>query len=89
MKNIIKKIKKKEKLISNKNEGKEILKKEERMPKKSYKPGEKALRSGQYKVIESGGKQGPERTVVKEEPFPPTPRKRSKFTLVDPTKHKR
>ena len=60
------------------------------MPKRSgFKPGEKVPRSGQWQIIGPGGKKGPERTVVRGEPFPPTPKKRSTFTLVDPTKHKK
>ena len=60
------------------------------MPKKSgFKPGEKAPRSGQYKIIGPRGKGGAERTVVKDEPFPPNPKKGSTYTLVDPTKHKK
>lgn len=58
------------------------------MPK-TYKPGEKAPRSGQYGIVgPRGGKTGEERTVVKGEPLPPTPKSGQKFTLDDPTKHK-
>jgi len=60
------------------------------MKKKStFKPGQKAPRSGQYQIIGPRGGKGPERTVTKGEPFPPTPKRGSKFTLVDPTKHKK
>ncbi len=60
------------------------------MPKKSgFMPGQKAPRSGQYQIRGPKGKKGAERTVVKGEPFPPTPKKKSTFTLVDPTKHKK
>ena len=60
------------------------------MAKKSgFKPGQKAPISGQYRIIGPRGKKGPERTVVKGEPFPPTPKPKSKYTLVDPTRHNR
>ncbi|WP_394699493.1 YjzC family protein [uncultured Desulfobacter sp.] len=56
---------------------------------KTYKPGEKAPRSGQYGIVgPRGGKTGEERTVVRGEPLPPTPKSGQKFTLDDPTKHK-
>jgi len=58
------------------------------MGKKTYSPGEKAERSGQYEIIgPRGGKTGKERTIVKDEPMPPTPQKGQKYVLVDPTKH--
>jgi hypothetical protein len=42
---------------------------------KSYKPGQKAPVSGQYGIRgERGGDTGKERTVVKGEPLPPTPK---------------
>lgn len=53
------------------------------------KPGEKAKRSGQYEIVgPRGGKTGEERTVVKGEPLPPTPRAGQKYVLTDPTKNK-
>lgn len=56
--------------------------------KKIHKPGEKSGRSGQYGIVgPRGGKTGEERTIVKDEPFPPTPKKGQGFILVDPTKH--
>lgn len=56
---------------------------------KTFKPGEKAPRSGQYEIIgPRGGRTGNERTVTKGEPLPPTPGRGSSYTLVDPTKHK-
>ena len=59
------------------------------MPEKTFKPGERATRSGQYGIVgPRGGRTGEERTVVKGEPMPPTPQPRQKFILVDPTKHK-
>ncbi len=59
------------------------------MSKKTYKPGEKAGDSGQYKVIgPRGGLQDREVTVTKGEPLPPTPKPNMKYRLVDKTKHK-
>lgn len=56
---------------------------------KTYKPGEKAPRSGQYGIIgPRGGKTGDERTVVKNEPLPPSPKSGQKYVINDPTKHK-
>lgn len=57
---------------------------------RDYKPGQKAPISGQYQIIgPRGGKNGPERTVTREEPFPPTPSPGSKYRLVDRTKHRK
>ena len=56
---------------------------------KKFKPGTRAPLSGQYGIIgPRGGKTGAERTVVKGEPMPPTPKKGMTYTLNDPTKHK-
>lgn len=53
-----------------------------------FKPGQKAIRSGQYEIVgPRGGGTGKERTVVKNEPMPPTPEKGQGYKLVDPTKH--
>lgn len=58
------------------------------MAKKSgFKPGQKVPKSGQWQIIDPKGKKGPERTLVKNEPFPPTPQPNSTYTLVDETKH--
>lgn len=55
----------------------------------SKKPGEKAETSGQYERIgPRGGKTGQEVTVVKGEPFPPTPNPKESYRIVDKTKHK-
>ena len=55
-----------------------------------YKPGQKAPRSGQYEITgPRGGTTGQERTVVRREPFPPTPEPGQKYKLVDPTKHRK
>ena len=57
---------------------------------RALKPGEKAPKSGQYEIVgPRGGKTGNERTVVKNEPMPPTPEKGQKYQIVDPTKHKK
>ena len=54
-----------------------------------HKPGERAPRSGQYEITgPRGGGTGEERTVTREEPFPPTPEPGQRYHLVDPTKHK-
>jgi hypothetical protein len=53
------------------------------------KPGQPAPRSGQYQIIGPRGGQGPERTVVRREPLPPTPAPGSRYRLVDPTRHKK
>lgn len=56
---------------------------------KSYKPGGKAPPSGQYEIIgQRGGRTGEERTVVKGEPLPPTPKPGQSYLPVDPTKNK-
>jgi len=52
------------------------------------RPGQSAPRSGQYQINGPRGGQGPERTVVRGEPLPPTPSPGSTYTLVDPTKTK-
>ncbi|MEW6661975.1 MAG: hypothetical protein AB1447_06250 [Bacillota bacterium] len=55
-----------------------------------HKPGEKVPRSGQAEIIGSrGGRTGNERTVVKGEPFPPTPKPGQGYKITDPTKHKK
>lgn len=61
------------------------------MDNKLYKPGEKVPRSGQTEIVgPRGGKTSEgERTVVKGEPFPPTPKPGQKHKIVDPTKRKK
>ena len=57
--------------------------------KKTYRPGEKAQRSGQYeRITGTGRKTGTEATVTRGEPLPPTPKSGQKWRLKDPTKHK-
>ena len=52
------------------------------------KPGETCQQSGQYAVVnEYGQRVGTERTVVRGEPFPPTPKAGQGYVLVDPTRH--
>ncbi|QRY63445.1 YjzC family protein [Gordonia sp. PDNC005] len=54
----------------------------------TYKPGERAPRSGQYEIVgPRGGGTGKERTVTRGEPFPPTPGAGQLYRLADPTKH--
>ena len=52
------------------------------------KPGQKATHSGQYTIVgPRGGNTGKERTVVKGEPLPPTPKPGQTYTLTDPSKN--
>lgn len=52
------------------------------------KPGQNAPRSGQYEIVgRRGGGTGQERTVVRNEPLPPTPKPGQGYRLVDPTKN--
>jgi len=56
--------------------------------KDEYKPGETCPTSGQWGIVNPrGGSTGKERTVVRDEPFPPTPEAGQKYRLVDRTKH--
>lgn len=55
----------------------------------NLKPGERAPVSGQYQIIGPRGSKGAERTVVKHEPLPPTPKPGSSYKIVDRTKHKK
>jgi hypothetical protein len=53
-----------------------------------HKPGEIAKQSGQYPIQgPRGGDTGEERTVVKGEPFPPTPKKGQTYGTPDKTRH--
>jgi hypothetical protein len=55
---------------------------------RTMKPGTTAPRSGQYELIgPRGGQTGKERTVVRGEPLPPTPKAGMGYKLVDPTKN--
>ena len=53
--------------------------------KKTFKPGEKAPKSGQYRNT----KTRTEVTSTQGEPLPPTPKNDQKYIIVDPTKHKK
>lgn len=55
---------------------------------KGLRPGQTAPHSGQYQITGPRGGRGPERTVVRGEPLPPTPSRGSTYTLVDRTKTK-
>jgi hypothetical protein len=55
---------------------------------KGLKPGQIAPNSGQYQRIGPRGGKGPEVTVVKGEPLPPTPAPNMTYNLVDGTKNK-
>jgi hypothetical protein len=55
----------------------------------NLKSGHKAPRSAQYEIVgPRGGRTGEERTVVRGEPLPPTPKPGQEYLIVDPTKHK-
>lgn len=57
------------------------------MTEGNFKPGQKAPTSGQYEMLgPRGGHSGIERTVVKNEPFPPTQQFGQTYVLVDKTK---
>lgn len=56
---------------------------------RDLKPGQPAPVSGQYQINGPRGGKGPERTVVRREPLPPTPSPNSTYTLVDRTKTKK
>ena len=59
------------------------------MPKKMYKPGEKAPASGQYEIIgPRGGRTGKERTVVRGEILPPTPSRGQQYRIADRTRNR-
>ncbi|MES2460830.1 MAG: hypothetical protein V4671_09610 [Armatimonadota bacterium] len=49
------------------------------------KPGQTAPKSGQYTIVGPRGGNGPERTVTKGEPMPPTPKPGSTYKIADPT----
>lgn len=58
------------------------------MASNKYRPGQKAPASGQYQIVGPKGGKGPERTVTRGEPLPPTPSPGSQYRLVDRTRHK-
>ena len=54
----------------------------------SLKPGTIAPRSGLYGLVgPRGGNTGQERTVVRNEPLPPTPKPGMSYVLVEPAKN--
>ena len=55
------------------------------MTGKTFKPGQTAPISGQYRIMG----QRVERTVTRGEPLPPTPEPGQRYKLADRTKHKR
>jgi hypothetical protein len=58
------------------------------MAKQKHKPGQKCPRSGQYEIVNrNGNRTGVERTVVRGEPFPPTPKAGQGYVISDRTKH--
>ena len=62
------------------------------LPKKqTYKPGTIVPRSGQAEIVgPRGGKTTEsERTIVKGERFPPTPKSDQQYIIVDPSKRKK
>ena len=57
---------------------------------KTFKPGEKVLKSGLYEVIgPRGGDTGKEITGVKGKTLPPSKKQGITYKLVDSAKHKR
>lgn len=57
------------------------------MSKPKYRPGQKAPISGQYPMLgPKGGDTNQEVTVVKGEPFPPTPKPKMGYGNPDKTK---
>lgn len=55
----------------------------------ALKPGSKAPASGQYGIVgPRGGNTGKERTIVKGEPMPPTPKPGQGYVMNDPSKNK-
>ena len=55
---------------------------------KTYRPGEKVPASGQAEIVGNrGGRTGEERTVVRGERFPPTPKPGQRFIITDRTRN--
>jgi hypothetical protein len=58
------------------------------MSNKTVRPGQTVPRSGQYEIQGArGGNTGKERTMVRGETVPPTPKSGQSFKLVDPTRN--
>ncbi len=59
------------------------------MAKKKLKPGTEAPASAQYEIVgPRGGRTRQERTVVRGEPLPPTPKPGQHYRIADRTKNK-
>jgi YjzC-like protein len=56
--------------------------------KQTYRPGQTAPKSGQYREIGPRGGLGKEVTVPKGSTLPPTPRPGVEYKIVDPTDNK-
>jgi hypothetical protein len=56
--------------------------------RKLLPPGERAPLSGQFEIVRRSRRTGLERTVVRGEPLPPTPRKRDRYRVADRTRHR-
>ena len=55
---------------------------------KKLTPGTKAPASAQYEIVgPRGGRTGEERTVVRNEPLPPTPQPGQSYRIADRTKN--
>lgn len=53
-----------------------------------HKPGQSAPASGQYEIVgPRGGHTGEERTVVRGDTLPPTPKPGQGYVLTDPTRN--
>lgn len=56
---------------------------------KQYKPGQMSPVSAQVEIVgPRGGKTGEERTVVRNEPFPPTPKPNQTYSVTDRTRNR-
>ena len=55
--------------------------------KRTYKPGQPAPASAQVQIIGPRGGLGPERTVIRGKPLPPTPKPGSSYRVVDPNRN--
>jgi len=56
---------------------------------KSFRPGQISPVSAQVEIVGSrGGKTGEERTVVRNEPFPPTPKPNQSYLVTDRSRNR-
>ncbi len=58
-----------------------------RRAKDLYPPGTPAPSSGQFEIVRRGRRTGVERTVVRGEPLPPTPKRRDRYRVSDRTRN--